>query len=93
MAYTQKSAQSFRLVRVARFVCLITVIILPCSASRVLAQQYVTGLDTSGQLAVVPAINTVESVENDRTVFRPSHKTLKIDGTDFHIPTATTTTS
>jgi hypothetical protein len=26
------------------------------------------------------------------TVFRPSHKTLKIDETDFHIPTATTTT-
>ena len=34
----------------------------------------------------------MESAENDRTVFRPSHKTLKIDETDFHIPTATTTT-
>jgi GT2 family glycosyltransferase len=31
-------------------------------------------------------------VENDRTVFRPSHKTLKIDETDFHILTASTTT-
>ena len=29
--------------------------------------------------------------ENDRTVFRAFHKTLKIDATDFHIPTATTT--
>src|SRR4029077_6019110 len=35
----------------------------------------------------------MESAENDRTVFRPSHKTLKIDQTNFHIPTATTTTS
>jgi hypothetical protein len=35
----------------------------------------------------------MESAENDRTVFRPSHKTLKIDETDFHIPTATTTIS
>src|ERR1035437_8180398 len=35
----------------------------------------------------------MESAENDRTVFRPFHTTLKIDGTDFHIPTATTTTS
>jgi hypothetical protein len=34
----------------------------------------------------------MESTENDRTVFRPSHKTLKIEKTDFHIPTATTTT-
>jgi hypothetical protein len=34
----------------------------------------------------------MESAENDRTVFRPSHKTLKIDETDFHIPTDTTTT-
>jgi hypothetical protein len=34
----------------------------------------------------------MERTENDRTVFRPSHKTLKIDETDFHIPTATTTT-
>ena len=34
----------------------------------------------------------MESAENDSTVFRPSHKTLKIDETDFHIPTATTTT-
>ena len=34
----------------------------------------------------------MEGAENDRTVFRPSHKTLKIDETDFHIPTATTTT-
>jgi len=31
----------------------------------------------------------MESAEND---FRPSHKTLKIDETDFHIPTATTMT-
>jgi hypothetical protein len=31
--------------------------------------------------------------ENDETVFRPSHKTLKIDKADFHISTATTTTS
>jgi hypothetical protein len=35
----------------------------------------------------------MESSENDRTVFRPSHKTLKIDEADFHIPTAATTTS
>jgi hypothetical protein len=34
----------------------------------------------------------MESAENDSTIFRPSHKTLKIDETDFHIPTATTTT-
>jgi hypothetical protein len=34
----------------------------------------------------------MERAENDSTVFRPSHKTLKIDETDFHIPTATTTT-
>ena len=34
----------------------------------------------------------MESTENDRTVFRPSHKTLKIEKSDFHIPTATTTT-
>jgi hypothetical protein len=34
----------------------------------------------------------MERVENDSTVFHPSHKTLKIDETDFHIPTATTTT-
>jgi len=33
----------------------------------------------------------MESAENDRTVFRPSHKTLKIDEADFHIPTATAT--
>jgi hypothetical protein len=33
----------------------------------------------------------MESTENDGTVFRTSHKTLKIDETDFHIPTATTT--
>jgi hypothetical protein len=33
----------------------------------------------------------MESVENGSTVFHPSHKTLKIDETDFHIPTATTT--
>ena len=31
----------------------------------------------------------MESAENDETVFRPSHKTLKIDEADFHIPTAT----
>jgi hypothetical protein len=34
----------------------------------------------------------MESAENYSTVFRPSHKTLKIDETDSHIPTATTTT-
>jgi hypothetical protein len=34
----------------------------------------------------------MESAENDSTIFRPSHKTLKIDETDFYIPTATTTT-
>jgi hypothetical protein len=34
----------------------------------------------------------MESPENENTVFRPSHKTLKIDETDFHIPTAMTTT-
>jgi hypothetical protein len=34
----------------------------------------------------------MESPENENTVFRPSHKPLKIDETDFHIPTATTTT-
>src|ERR1035441_5858410 len=34
----------------------------------------------------------MESADNDRIVSRPSHKTLKIDETDFHIPTATTTT-
>ena len=34
----------------------------------------------------------MERAENDSTVFRPSHKTLKIDETDFHIPTASTTT-
>ena len=34
----------------------------------------------------------MESPENENTVFRPSHKTLKIDKTDFHIPTAMTTT-
>jgi hypothetical protein len=33
----------------------------------------------------------MESPENDGTVFRPSHKTLKIDEADFHIPTASTT--
>jgi hypothetical protein len=33
----------------------------------------------------------MESAENDGTVFRPFHKTLKIDQTDFHIPTASTT--
>jgi len=33
----------------------------------------------------------MESTENDGTVFRPSHQTLKIDETDFHIPTAATT--
>jgi hypothetical protein len=31
----------------------------------------------------------MESAENDGTVFRPSHKPLKIDEADFHIPTAT----
>jgi hypothetical protein len=34
----------------------------------------------------------MESAENENTVFRPSHKPLKIDETDLHIPTATTTT-
>jgi hypothetical protein len=34
----------------------------------------------------------MESTENDTTVSRPSHKTLKIDQADFHITTATTTT-
>src|SRR6202041_2777436 len=34
----------------------------------------------------------MESPENDRTVFRPSHKPLEINKTDFHIPPATTTT-
>jgi len=33
----------------------------------------------------------MESTENDGTVFRPSHKTLKIDEADFHIPTASKT--
>ena len=33
----------------------------------------------------------MESPENDGTVFRPSHKALKIDEADFHIPTASTT--
>jgi len=33
----------------------------------------------------------MESAKSDETVFRPSHKTLKIDETDFRIPTATTT--
>jgi hypothetical protein len=33
----------------------------------------------------------MERAENDGAVFRPSDKTLKIDETDFHIPTATTT--
>jgi hypothetical protein len=33
----------------------------------------------------------MESAENKEAVFRPSHKTLKIDETDFHISTATTT--
>jgi len=33
----------------------------------------------------------MERAENDGTVFRPSHKTLKIDEADFHIPTAATT--
>ena len=32
----------------------------------------------------------MESPENDETVFRPFHKTLKIDEADFHIPTAST---
>jgi hypothetical protein len=35
----------------------------------------------------------MERVENDEAVSRPFHKTLKIDETDFHIPTASTTTS
>jgi hypothetical protein len=35
----------------------------------------------------------MESAENDGTVSRPFHKTLKIDETDFHIPTATMTMS
>jgi len=35
----------------------------------------------------------MESAENDKTVSRPSHKTLKIDEADFHISTATITTS
>jgi hypothetical protein len=35
----------------------------------------------------------MESSENDRTVSRPSHKTSKIDETDYHISTATTMTS
>jgi len=34
----------------------------------------------------------MESPENYTTVFRPFHKTLKINETDFHISTATTTT-
>src|ERR1039458_1058719 len=34
----------------------------------------------------------MESPENENTVFRPSHKTLKIDETYFHIPTAMTMT-
>jgi hypothetical protein len=33
------------------------------------------------------------SAENDRAVSRPSHQTLKIDETDFHISTASTTTN
>jgi hypothetical protein len=33
----------------------------------------------------------MESQENDGTVFRPSHKILKINEADFHIPTASTT--
>ncbi len=33
------------------------------------------------------------SAEYNRTVSRPSYKTLKVDECDFHIPTATTTTS
>ena len=35
----------------------------------------------------------MERAENDKTVSRPSHKTLKIDEADFHISTASTTTS
>ena len=35
----------------------------------------------------------MERTENENAVFRPSHKTLKIDQTDFHISTASTTTS
>ena len=34
----------------------------------------------------------MESPENENIVFRPSHKTLKIDETYFHIPTAMTMT-
>jgi hypothetical protein len=33
----------------------------------------------------------MESAENDRTVFRTTYKTLKIDEADFHISTATAT--
>jgi hypothetical protein len=33
----------------------------------------------------------MERAENKEAVFRPSHKTLKIDETNFHISTATTT--
>jgi len=32
----------------------------------------------------------MESAENDSAVFLPSHETLKINETDFHIPTAST---
>jgi hypothetical protein len=32
----------------------------------------------------------MESPENDTTVFPPFPQTLKINETDFHIPTATT---
>ena len=34
----------------------------------------------------------MESLENDETVFPPFPPTLEIDETDFHIPTAATTT-
>jgi len=34
----------------------------------------------------------MESAENDEGVSRPSHKPLKIDETDFHVPTAPRTT-
>jgi hypothetical protein len=34
----------------------------------------------------------MESPENENTVFRPFHKALKINETDFHIPTIMTTT-